>query len=106
MRVRPPHDMCSSLPCVREAQDQQRYPSMAFTSRPSNLGLLTEERYDEYINHVMSLTPKQRKKWHIVVKDERGVGRRMYVDGCFKIKTEHGVILVGGPSSDNRREPG
>ena len=73
---------------------------MALTFRsPLDLGLLTEARYDEYINHVMSLTPKQRKKWHIMVKDERGVGRRMYFDGCFKIKTEHGVTLVGGPSS-------
>ena len=23
----------------------------------------------------------------------------MYFDGCFKIKAEHGVILIGGPSS-------
>ncbi len=73
---------------------------MAFTFRSGlNLGLLTEERYDEYITVVMSLTPKQRKKLHIMVKDEHGVGHRMYFDGCFKIKTEHGVILVGGPSS-------
>ena len=55
------------------------------------IGLLTEERYDEYVNHVMSLTPKQRKKWHIMVKDERGVGRRMYYDGCFKIKFAEGI---------------
>ena len=44
----------------------------------ANLGLLTEDRYDEYIDHVMSLTPKQRKKLHIMVKDENGVGRRMF----------------------------
>ena len=84
----------------KEDRDQRRYPSMALTFRSrSDIGMLTERRYEEYIEHVMSLTPKQRKKWHIMIRDERGIGRRMYFDGCFKIKTEHGVVLVGGPSS-------
>ena len=52
----------------------------------------------------MSLTPKQRKKWHIMVKDERGVGRRMYYDGCFKIKFAEGIRLVGGPSTVQKIE--
>jgi hypothetical protein len=66
---------------------------------PLDLGLLTEERYDEYINHVMSLPPKRRNKWHVMVRDARGVGRRMYFDGCFKIKTEHGINCIGAPST-------
>ena len=72
---------------------------MAGGGKPFTIGLLSEERYAEYINHVMSLTAKQRKKWHIMVKDERGVGRRMYFDRYFKINTEHGVLRVGGPST-------
>ncbi len=35
----------------------------------------------------------------MMIRDKRGVGRRRYFDGCFKIKTEHGIVLVGGPSS-------
>ncbi len=65
----------------------------------SQFGMLTEERYDEYIAHVISLTPKQRKKWHILIKDENGVGRRMYFDGHFKIKTDRGIVHVGAPST-------
>ena len=65
----------------------------------NQFGLLTAGLYDTYIDHVMSLTPKQRNKWHVLIKDENGVGRRMYFDGCFKIKTNRDVLLVGAPST-------
>ena len=64
-----------------------------------HLGLLTEDLYDQYIDEVMSLTPKQRKKWHVMLRDMNGVGRRMYFDGYFKIKTERGIVGVGAPST-------
>ena len=70
------------------------------------IGLLTEDLYDHYIEHVMSLTPKQRKKWHVIVKDEKGVGRRMYFDGYFKIKTERGIVGVGASSTVRAIEEG
>ena len=63
------------------------------------MGLLTDDWYDQYIDHVMSLTPKQRKKWRVMIRDENGVGRRMYFDGCFQIKTESGIVFVGAPST-------
>ena len=63
------------------------------------IGLLTEDRYDQYIDEVMSLPPKQRKKWRITSRDLNGVKRRLYYDGCFKIQTERGIVNVGAPSS-------
>ena len=63
------------------------------------IGLLTEDRYDQYIDEVMSVPPKQRNKWHVIVRDRNGVYRRMCYDGCFKIKTERGIVKVEAPSS-------
>ena len=48
----------------------------------------------------MSLTPTQRKKWHVMLKDMNGIGRRMYFDGYFRMKTEHWIVGVGPTIAD------
>ena len=60
------------------------------------IAMMTDDKLQAWLDHVSSLTPKQQRRWRDIIKDGRGVARRVFHDGCFNINAAGGILVAGG----------